>query len=140
MEQILTQYVQPAAQWFISLLTPAEWSAVFLLMLSTMFFTHIAKVVWRWMPIPGDRRHGLINLTACFFGLGLGKALWPVTGHAPWWIAGPVMGGGGAIVAWKLAWPVFSTFFPTIAGKVNLDRRKTEGMPPVGMSERRKSQ
>jgi hypothetical protein len=139
-DAIIQQYISPIAQWFVSLLTMAEWSAVFLLILSTLFFTHIAKIGWRMSPISGDRRHGLINLTSCLIGLGLGKALWPATGHAPWWIAGPVMGGGGAILVWKLAWPMFSSMLPGVAAKVNMDRRKMELGPPPATAERRKGE
>lgn len=134
------QYVVPLFKWIEALLTPAEWSAVFLLLLGTLVATHILKMLWRISPLKGDRRHALINLSAVIVGTLLGSVLWPDKGHAPWWFAGFVFGGGGSIATWKMAWPIFATVFPSVASKVNLERRRSDNpVPPDGVAERRKA-
>lgn len=137
MDQILQQYVGPTITWIMGLLTPAEWSALVWLVPGTLVFTHFAKLVWRLSPIPGGGNANVIHLIAGVIGFLIAIPVWPETGHAPWWIAGPVAGGGGAILIFKMFYPLLQYFFPKIAAAVNAERRQADSGPPAGVPGRR---
>src|SRR3990167_1910259 len=80
-------------QWFLSLLSPDEWRAILWLVLATFVFTHFAKIGWRLLPIKGGGNHHAIHLLSGVIGMVVAIPLWPA-GSVPWWVAGPVVGGG----------------------------------------------
>lgn len=136
LETLIQQYIAPVAQWILGLLTPAEWSALVWLVAGTFMFTHFAKIAWRLLPIAGGGNNNAIHLMAGIIGLLIAWAVWPTSGYAPWWIAGPVAGGGGAIGVFKGFYPVLSFFFPRLAAAFNADRRECDVGPPGGISRR----
>ena len=140
MEQLIQQYLGPVVAWILALLTPAEWAALAWLVPGTLVFTHFTKLAWRLSPIPGGGNPNAIHLIAGAIGFLIAIPLWPGTGHAPWWIAGPVAGGGGAIGIFKAFYPLLQYFFPKLAAALNADRRKLELGPPPATPERRQDQ
>ena len=123
----------------INSFTPAEWRAFIWLILATLVITHFIKIAWRLLPIIGGGNHNAIHLLAGVVGLLVSIPLWP-TGQVPFWIAGPVIGGGGAIGLFKIWYPLLGLICPKCASIFNADRRKVEiGLPPHGIPERRKT-
>lgn len=135
--ETIAQHITPLAQWFAALLTQAEWSALLWLISGTLVFTHFFKIAWRLLPVPGGGSHNIIHLTSGLIGTAIAFSVWPASGHAPWWLAGPVAGGGGAITIYKMFWPVLSTMFPAFTAKLNAERRKRNVGPPGGVSRRK---
>jgi len=141
MDAFLDQFIAPLFAWFAALLTKAEWGGLVWLVSGTLVLTHVAKIAWRRLPIPGGGDAKLIQVLAVAIGSLLGFWLWPVESHAPRLLAGAIGGGGGAIASWRLFWPLLSTVFPTFAAKLNADRRKDPNpIPPAGTTERRADQ
>lgn len=139
MDAALQQYLVPLVKWLAALLTPAEWSGLVWIVVGVFVFTHFIKIAWRLSPLPGGGKPGAIHLVACLVGLVLAYSIWPVGGHAPFWIAGPV-GAGGAIGIFKGAFPLLQFVSPALAAKFNADRRKDPNpIPPAGITERRKN-
>lgn len=130
---IVQQHIGDFFKWLGTLFTAKEWHEFFLaagvvvlMIAATMLVAQVTKFLWVKLPINGDDRVGLVRLMVCAVGTGTGKLLWPATWYLPWWFAGAVLGGGGALLVWWLAWPVFSTKFPNVAAKINA-QEKEEG-------------
>ena len=125
--------------WFLALFSPQEWRAFIWLILATLVMTHFIKIAWRLLPIKGVRSHRVIHLLAGAVGLLVAIPLWPA-GQVPFWLAGPVLGGGGAIALFKIGYPVLGWICPKCASIFNADRRVVEnGLPPQGRPENRKT-
>lgn len=122
----LQQYLLGFFAWLAGLFTKAQWGqfvlasgVVVLMVLATTLVTQLTKFLWRLSPVTGDNRRGLVRLMTCGIGVGFGHLLWPPEWYLPWWFAGFVFGGGGALLVWGVAWPVFSTRWPEVAAKIN---------------------
>lgn len=121
--------VDPIIQWFLGLFTQMEWRSVILLAFATFMFTHFVKLAWRLLPIKGGGRHSVLRLISGFIGLLMAFFMWPHE-QMPWWIAGPVFGGGGAIAIFDTFFPLLRWLCPKCAAALNADRRKVWGLPP----------
>ena len=114
-------------QWFLNLLTTAEWRAILWLLMVTLAGTHTIKVAWRNLPFSGGGG-GQVALVAAGCSMVAAYFVWPV-GSVPWWLAG-IVGGPASNIAFKLGFALLKRFTPDLAATVNLDRRKVWGLPP----------
>ena len=115
-------------QWFLNLLSPAEWRAILWLLLVTMAAVHIIKVTWRnYLPLVGGSGE---HMVAVAVGVSLVAAyfVWPA-GSVHWAVAG-IVGGPASNIAFKLGFALLKRFLPDLAATVNMDRRRVWGLPP----------
>lgn len=127
--------IDPLLQWFLNLLTIAEWRAIVWLLMGTIAGTHTLKIVWRLSPFPGGG-HGHVYLVSAAIAMAYAFAIWP-DGSVPWWAAGTVA-GPASNVAFKVLFALLKKYAPDAAAAMNADRRKVWGLPPSGTPEQRK--
>ena len=129
--------IDPIIERVIALFTASEWKAIILLMLCTMALTQTVKVFWRRSPIKGGGNIG-VNAIAAITGLASAYMVWPSVTTIPWYAAG-IIAGPASIVMFKIWFGLLTKFFPTAAGILNSDRRKSTESPPPNDVERRKT-
>ena len=123
-------------QWFLNLLSPAEWRAILWLLLVTMAAVHTIKITWRnYLPLGGGGG-GHIAAIAAAASLVAAYFVWPA-GGVHWAIAG-IVGGPASNVAFKRGFALLKRFVPDLAATVNMDRRKVWGLPPTDRKPWRK--
>jgi len=126
--------IDPILQWFMNLFSLAEWRAMAWLLLATLTATHTLKIIWRRSPVPGGGGRQ-VALIAAILSVAFSYFLWPPDG-IPWWIAG-IVGGPTSNLAFMAGFALIKKYAPDIAATMNWDRRKTYGLPPSGIPERR---
>lgn len=123
-------------QWFLNLLTTAEWRAILWLLMVTLAGTHTIKVAWRnVLPFSGGGG-GQVALVAAGCSMVAAYFIWPA-GSVHWAVAG-IVGGPASNIAFKLGFALLKRFTPDLAATINLDRRTVLGLPPTDTPERRK--
>jgi hypothetical protein len=119
-----------------NIITVAQLTAMFWIVLATLAVTNIVKLLWRKSPLDGERVW-ILNVIAFAFGIALGHVLWPPADGIPWYIGGLV---SGLITpyAYAVLDAVLLTRIPNTRAVLHGDRRNVEGLPPEGTQERRK--
>lgn len=128
---IFKQLIAPIA----ALLTPKQWlefllsagAALFMAVL-TMLAVYVVRFVWTKSPIPGDdsnRKRKIVLRSSCVaFGVISGKLMWSPAWFIDWYLAGFVFGGGGALLAWHILWPVVQVKWPNLAEHISMQDKE----------------
>lgn len=122
---------------FSEIITPADWTAMLWITLSSLAATNVVKALWRLCPWLSGETAAKLNSFAFLLGIVFAYFLWP-KGGVPWWIGG-LVSGLLTPFAYKALNALLLSRFPNVDAAVNYDRRKADPtmLPPSGMTERR---
>lgn len=119
--------------WIVSLLKPAEWTAVLWVMVVVYSVTEIIKRAWR--AITGRYSSTEIWFVVCAVGFVASYLLWPRTSTTAWWLAG-ICAGPMSAVLHKVGVEALARISPKTAALVTGERRRRDIPAPGGIERR----